>query len=520
MDIIYVVMAIVAGVLVGLGIARLVGVGRNAAAERAAEAEAARIVAAAEAEVEEIKKAAQVEGKELAFKLKADVEEEVRRRKSEMAKQEESLSAREGDLTRQRKDATRREGELDKRERSIEGREKAAEAMARKAEAAQTRAQQELEEISGLSAEQARARLEDSIRDQAREAAAVEVKQIEEEAAKEAAARSKEIVATAIQRYASEFVQERTVSVVPLPSDDMKGRLIGREGRNIRALEAATGIDMIIDDTSEVITISCFNPVRREIARLAISKLVADGRIHPTRIEEVVQKATTEIDKVCKEAGEQAVFDLGLHRVHPDLVMQLGRLKYRSSYAQNLLQHSIEVGFLAGLMASEVGLSVKQARRAGLLHDIGKSIDHELEGSHAQVGAQMARKLGESPKVCQAIAAHHGEPGPQSVLDHIVDAANQLSAARPGARRELLASYVARLEDLEKICASFAGVTKAFALQAGREVRVMVENHELDDAQALMLSKDIARRIENEATYAGQVRVVVVRETRASDYAR
>jgi ribonuclease Y len=520
MEIVFFVLAIVAGVLAGLGVARLTGIGRSAAAERAADAEARRIIAAAEAEVQEIKKAAHVEGKELAFKLRAEVEEEVRKRKSEMAKQEEALAARERELDRNQKDAQRREADLKKRERSTEGREKAAEAMARKAEEAQERAKAQLEEIAGLTAEQARQRIEDQIREQAREAAAAEVKVIEETAAKEATARSKEIIATAIQRYASEFVQERTVSVIPLPSDDMKGRLIGREGRNIRALEAATGIDMIIDDTSEVITISCFNPVRREIARLAISKLVADGRIHPTRIEEVVKKAEAEIERVCKEAGEQAVFDLGLHRVHPDLVLQIGRLKYRASYAQNLLQHSIEVGFLAGLMAAELGINVKQARRAGLLHDIGKSVDHEIEGAHSVVGAQLARKYGESPKVCQAIASHHGDPGPMSVLDHIVDAANRLSSARPGARRELLASYVQRLADLELLCTGFRGVTKAFALQAGREVRVMVENDKVDDAQALMLSKEIARKIENEATYPGQIRVVVVRETRASDYAR
>lgn len=518
--IVLLILAALVGIALGLGIARLLGIGRSAATDRAAETEAQRIISAAEAEVEEIKKAARIEGKELAFKLKTEVEEEGRRRKAEIAKQEESLSAREQELERNRKEAQRRDSELKKRERTTESREKAAEAMARKAEASQERAKERLEEIAGLTTEEARRRIEDEIRDEARQAAAAEVKAIEEAAEREAAERSKEIISTAIQRYASEFVQERTVSVIPLPSDDMKGRLIGREGRNIRALEAATGIDMIIDDTSEVITISCFNPVRREIARLAISKLVADGRIHPTRIEEVVQNAEIEIDKLCKEAGEQAAFDLGLHRVHPDLVLQLGRLKYRSSYAQNLLQHSVEVGFLAGLMASELGVNVKQARRAGLFHDIGKSVDHELEGNHAQVGAQLARKYGESPRVCQAIAAHHGDVGPMSVLDHIVDAANRLSGARPGARREQLASYVQRLENIEVLCTSFRGVTKAFALQAGREVRVMVENDKVDDAQALMLSKEIARKIENEATYPGQVRVVVVRETRASDYAR
>lgn len=517
---VYLILAVLAGVVVGLAIARAFGSSRNASVEQTAEAEAQKIIDAANIEVAEIKKAAEVEGKELAFKLKAEVEDEIRHRKSELVKHEESLSGRERELERKRKDAQRREAELKKRERSTESREQAAESMAQKAEEAQEQAKQRLEEIAGLSAEEARARLEDGLRDAARAAAAEEIIKIEAEAAAEAAAKSKQIVATAIQRYASEFVQERTVSVIPLPSDDMKGRLIGREGRNIRALEAATGIDMIIDDTSEVITISCFNPVRREIARLAISKLVADGRIHPTRIEEVVKKAEKEIDKLCKEAGEQAVFDLGLHRVHPELVLQLGRLKYRSSYAQNLLQHSIEVGFLAGLMAAEVGANVKQARRAGLFHDVGKSIDHELEGSHAAVGAQMCRKYGESPRVCQAIGAHHGDPAPSAVLDHIVDAANQLSSARPGARRELLASYIQRLEDMEKICMSFSGVDKAFALQAGREVRVMVQNETIDDPQSLLLSKEIARKLEQEASYPGHVRVVVVRETRASDYAR
>ena len=520
MDAVIITLAAIAGIIVGLMIARVLGWGKSSTVDQAANAEAQRITAAADAEVEEIKKAAEVEGKELAFKLKADAEEEIRRRKNELTKQEETLTTRERELERRRKDAERRDNELGKRDQSIASREKAAEAMARKAEQAQEKAKSRLEEIAGLTQEEARRQLEAELQDEARKAAAEEVRKIEEAAAEEADAKAKQIIATAIQRNASELVQERTVSVIPLPSDDMKGRLIGREGRNIRALEAATGIDMIIDDTSEVITISCFNPVRREIARLAISKLVADGRIHPTRIEEVVKKAHKEIDKLCKEAGEQAVFDLGLHRVHPELVLQLGRLKYRSSYAQNLLQHSIEVGFLAGLMAAEIGANAKLARRAGLFHDIGKSVDHEIEGAHGEVGAQMCRKYGETPRVCQAIAAHHGMPAPASVLDHLVDAANQLSSARPGARRELLASYVKRLEDMEKICTSFRGVEQAFALQAGREVRVMVMNDKVDDAQAVMLSKEIARKLESDASYAGHVRVVVVRETRASEYAR
>jgi ribonuclease Y len=509
-----------AGVVFGLVIARVFGLGRTAAAERAAEAEAERILAAAQQERGEIVKAAQVEGKEIAFKVKAQTEDEIRQRRTDLSRQEEALVQREKQVEKRLADASRQDSELEKRAKNLDGRENAAESMAKKAEQAQAEAKRRLEEIAGLTADQARQRLADEVLADARAQVAAEIRQIEETAEQEAAAKSKQIIATALQRYASEFVAERTVAVVPLPSDDMKGRLIGREGRNIRALEAAAGIDLIIDDTSEAITISCFNPVRREIGRLAISKLVADGRIHPTRIEEVVAASEKQVEATCQEAGEQAVFDLGLHKVHPELVRTLGRLKFRSSYAQNLLQHSVEVGFLSGLMAAELGLNVKAARRAGLLHDIGKAADHEQEGDHAEVGAQMARKHGESPRICQAIASHHGEPRPMSVLDHVVEAANQLSSARPGARRELLASYVKRLYDLEKLASSYTGVTRAFALQAGREVRVLVENDKIDDAQARLLSKDIARRIENEATYAGQVRVVVVRETRASDYAR
>jgi ribonuclease Y len=310
------------------------------------------------------------------------------------------------------------------------------------------------------------------------------------------------------------------VSVVSLPSDELKGRIIGREGRNIRALEAATGIDLVIDDTPEAVIVSCFNPLRREIAKLALTRLIADGRIHPTRIEEVVARCTEEVEAQCRDAGEQAVFDLGLHKMHPELIKAIGRLKFRSSYGQNLLQHSIEVGQLAGLMAGELGLHVKLARRAGLLHDIGKGIDQEIEGSHAAVGAQLAKKLNEPAQVVAAIAAHHGEEAHASVLSHIIDAANVLSGQRPGARQELLASYVQRLHDLEKLAQSFAGVEKAYAILAGREVRVIVENARVSDEQAAMLAKDIARRIEDQATYPGQVRVAVIRETRSTDYAR
>jgi ribonuclease Y len=507
----------VGGVAVGLIVARLVGLGRSQAAERAAEAEAQKIIDGAGAEVAEILKAAEVEGSELAFKLKKDAEEASRQRRKELGKKEEELRQRERVAEKQLRDAQKKDSEFAKRERTLESREKAAESMANAAEEQREKARAELERIAGMSRDEARDQLAEKMRASARERVADEIAEIEVAAEKQALERSNTIIATAIQRYANEFVGERTVSVVPLPSDDMKGRLIGREGRNIRALEAAAGIDMIIDDTSEVITISCFNPVRREIARRAVGKLVADGRIHPTRIEEVVRDSEKQVEASCVEAGEQAVFDLGLHKVHPELVKHLGRLKYRMAYAHNVLDHSIQVGFLAGLMAAEIGISVKAARRAGLLHDIGKGVDHEHEGSHAEVGADLARKHGEAPRIVAAIAHHH--EGAAAVLDHIVDAANRLSSARPGARRELLASYIKRLENLEQLASTYDGVNKVFALQAGREVRVMVQNDRVDDARARMLAKDIAQRIEKEASYPGHVRVVVVRETRASDYA-
>jgi ribonuclease Y len=515
------VLGLGAGVLLGTRFGKARAGGGDASL---AEAEAEKIRAAAKAEVDAIKQAAEVEGKEAARKRKAELDDELKQRRAELHKREETLGSKERDVEKQRKDAERRLGDLDKKEKSVDGKIRQADAAVEKAESAQADARKKLEQISGLSEADARKKLEEEVRGQALQSAAVEIKRIEDEASKEATARAKTIVATAIQRFASEFVHERTVAVVPLPSDDMKGRLIGREGRNIRAIEAATGIDVIIDDTAESITISCFNPVRREVARLAISALVADGRIHPTKIEEVVRKAEKEVDKVCKEAGEQAVFDLGLHRVHPELVKALGKLKFRQSYAQNVLLHSVEVGYLAGLIAAELGANVKLARRAGLLHDIGKALDHEQEGPHAEVGAAFVKRHGESPKVAQAIASHHGDEGngpqPQALLDHIVAAANSLSAARPGARREQLASYIKRLDDLEAICKRFEGVERAFAVMAGREIRVMVMNDQIDDARAMIMSKEIARAIETEATYPGQVRVVVVRETRASDYAR
>jgi len=484
------------------------------------EAERAKLVDAARAEAAEVKRAAQLEAKELALKAQAQAADELKQRRQELQKAEEALRRREEELAKKSGTLQGREAEFDKKEKTVAGREQAAEATARRAEELLNESKAKLEKLAGMSADDARKELMSQVVDEAKKAAAVEVKKIEDEARTEAEERSKRILGTAIQRYAGEYVSERTVSVVPLPSDDLKGRIIGREGRNIRALEAATGIDLIIDDTPEAVIISCFNPVRREIAKLALTRLIADGRIHPTRIEEVVAKCTDEVEAQCKDAGEQAVFDLGLHKMHPELVRAIGRLRYRSSYAQNLLQHSIEVGLIAGIMAGELGLNVKLARRAGLLHDIGKSVDQEVEGSHAAVGAQLARKFNESPQVVAAIAEHHGEEPHSSVLSHIVDAANVRSGQRPGARQELLASYVQRLGDLEKLAESFGGVQKAYAILAGREVRVIVENAQVSDEQAMMLAKDIAKRIENEATYPGQVRVAVIRETRSTDYAR
>ena len=329
----------------------------------------------------------------------------------------------------------------------------------------------------------------------------------------------KELLSTAIQRFSGEFVSERTVSVVPLPGDEMKGRIIGREGRNIRALEAATGIDLIIDDTPEAVILSGFNPVRREVARLSLLRLISDGRIHPARIEDVVKKVSLEVDVTIKEAGEQAAFDLGVHGIHPDLIKHIGSLKFRTSYAQNVLQHSVEVGFLCGIMASELGLNSKLARRMGLLHDLGKAIDHEVEGPHALIGSKLAKKFGESPKVVHAIAAHHEDVPPNTVYAFLVQAADGLSGARPGARKEMLENYVKRLEDLESIANAFRGVSNSYAIQAGRELRVIVESEVITDEEATLLSRDIVKKIEEMLTFPGQIKVTVIRETRAVEYA-
>ena len=372
----------------------------------------------------------------------------------------------------------------------------------------------------GLTREEAKRAIIDEIVGQARNEAAKHIRLVEEEAREEADRRAKRILTIAIERMAGEFVAERTVAVVPLPSDEMKGRIIGREGRNIRAIEAATGVDIIIDDTPEAVVISCHNPIRREIARVGLERLISDGRIHPGRIEEVVRKAEQEVEESIREAGQRALLEVGVHGVHPELVKLLGMLKYRYSYAQNVLMHSIEAAFLCGAMAAELGLNEKQARRAALLHDIGKALTHEVEGSHALIGAELARKYGESAKIVNAIAAHHEEVKAETILAPLVDAADALSGARPGARREVLESYVKRLEDLETIAKSFKGVEKCFAVQAGREMRIIVEPHQVTDDDTLMLARDVARKIESEMAYPGQIKVTVIREVRSTELAK
>lgn len=381
-------------------------------------------------------------------------------------------------------------------------------------------ARETLESAAGLTREEAKRVLVEEVVAEARHEAGKRIRQVEEEAREEADRKAKKIITIAIERLAGDFIAERAVSVVHLPSDDMKGRIIGREGRNIRAIEAATGVDLIIDDTPEAVIVSCHSPIRREIARNALERLISDGRIHPGRIEEVVRKAEQEVEESVREAGQKAIFEVGVHGVHPEIVKLLGMLKYRYSYAQNVLTHSIEAAFICGMMAAELGINEKQARRAALLHDIGKALTHEIEGSHAIIGADLARKYGESAKIVNAIAAHHEEVKAETILAPLVDAADAISGARPGARREVLESYVRRLEDLERISNSFRGVEKSFAVQAGREIRILVEPGQISDDQAAALARDVARKIESEVTYPGQIKVTVIRELRASEYAR
>ena len=506
--------------IVGLGAGYLLQRKMTAERFRLAEQKAREAVEEAKREAEGVRKEAEIQAKDHFFRARAEFEQEAKERRQELLNMEKRLLQKEENLEKRVDLLDQKEGGLTKREKTIQQQERTVGEKEKRYNLLIEEQRHLLEQIAGITADEAKERFMKLVESEMRHESAKMIKRIEEETQSQADKKAKEIIVAAIQRYAADYVAEETVSVVNLPNEEMKGRIIGREGRNIRALEAATGVDLIIDDTPEAVIISGFNPIRREVARITLERLITDGRIHPGRIEEIVAKAEQEIEQKIREAGERATFDVGVHGIHPELIRMVGRLKYRTSFAQNVFQHSLEVAFLAGAMAAELGLNIKQAKRAGLLHDIGKAVDHEVEGSHALIGADLARKYAEAPKVVHSIAAHHDDEKPQSALDVLIQAADALSAARPGARREMLETYVKRLEELERIAFSFPGISKAYAIQAGREIRVIVENEEISDADAAMLSRDIARKIENELSYPGQIKVTVIREMRAVDYAK
>ncbi len=486
---------------------------------KVARGDASRILEESKRQAETQIKEADLEIKDKLFKMKSEFDTDTRDTRFEFKKREKRIIQKEENLERKTEQLERRDRDIFKKEKKLAQKEEHIEQSEKKYHELIEEQKRHLEQISGLTADQAKELLIRAMENEARHEGARLIKKIENETKEAADKKAKNIMATAIQRYASDFVAERTVSVVQLPSDEMKGRIIGREGRNIRAIEAATGIDLIIDDTPEAVILSGFNPVRREVARISLMRLISDGRIHPARIEDVVKKVGREVDQAIKDAGEQAAFDLDVHGIHNELIKLIGRLKFRTSYAQNVLQHSVEVGFLCGIMAAELGLNQKLARRMGLLHDIGKAVDHEVEGPHALIGARLAKKHGESRRVIHGIESHHEDIPPSSVYAFLVQAADGLSGARPGARKELLENYIKRLEDLEKIANSFRGVANTYAIQAGRELRVIVESSIISDEDATMLSRDVAKKIEESLTFPGQIKVMVIRETRAVEYA-
>ena len=478
-----------------------------------AEEEAKRIINESIKSAESKKREALVEAKEEILKARNEYEKEVKERRSDLQKQERRLQQKEETLDRKTDNIEKKEETLSRKLAELEEAREEVNTL-KKSE------MDVLERISGFTAEEAKNYLIAQLEADVTHESAMKIKEIEAHYKEEADTIARELISGAIQRCAADHVAEATVSVVPLPNDEMKGRIIGREGRNIRTLETMTGVDLIIDDTPEAITVSCFDPVRREIARLALEKLIQDGRIHPTRIEEMVEKAKREVDATIKAEGERAVFETNVHGLHPELVKLLGRMKYRTSYGQNVLNHSIEVAHVAGLLAAEIGANVAEAKRAGLLHDLGKAIDHEVEGSHVAIGVELARKYKESEGVIHAIEAHHNDVEPRTVVACLVQAADAISAARPGARRENLENYIKRLEKLEEVTSSFPGVEKSFAIQAGREVRVMVKPEQISEDQMVLLARDIAKKIEEELEYPGQIKVNVLRETRVTEYAK
>ncbi len=479
-----------------------------------------KIINDAHGKAKTIKKEAMLRAKDTIYQMKLDFEKDTKEKKGQLQALERRLFHKEENLDKKISQYEGRENLLFKREKNINQLEEDLQKRQLEVEDMITRQRQQLETLAGISSDEAKKILVMSMEEEAKHEAVKLIRKVDNETRENAKRKSQEIIGLAIKRYAGEYVAEKTVSVVALPNEEMKGRIIGREGRNIRALEAATGIDLIIDDTPEAIILSGFNPVRREVAKISLERLIEDGRIHPARIEEIVKKVDAEIEAGIKEAGEQAAFDVGVHGIDLELIKLIGRLKYRSSYAQNVLQHSREVSFICGVMAAELGVNVKKAKRAGLLHDIGKAVDHEVEGAHATIGADLAKKYNEPNDIVHAIAAHHEDIPPDTILDILVQAGDTLSGARPGARREMLESYIKRLDDLEKIAMSFNGVNKSYAIQAGREIRIMVEGEKVDDDQSFVLCKDIAKKIEKDLTYPGQIKVTLIRETRAVEYAK